>query len=160
MESKWDWIGVVLIAITIFEFWRNLRDDKKHGVNFSWSDLSPSNLFDGEGIGCLIVLIFAGLLLLFQESVEARILLVSGIAIYCGIRYFKSGLKEKPQKKMNFFEKIVEFICLVLLSLMVGFAIFTVAVPDMERYERKQMVKEIQQQQTQKSKPATSQYQR
>ena len=155
-----DWLIWVLIGITIFEFWRLHREDKKSGVSFSWSDLSPSNFFDGEGIGCLIVLIFGGLVLLFQESVEARILLVLGIAIYCGIRYFKSEKESMQKKEMGFFKKLTEYICLILLSLMIGFAILTVAVPDMERYERKQMVKEIQQQQTQKTRPVTNQYQR
>ena len=36
MESKWDWIGVVLIAITIFEFWRLNHEDKKRGINTSF----------------------------------------------------------------------------------------------------------------------------
>ena len=150
-----DWLIWVLIGITVFEFWRNFRD-----IHFSWRDLLPSEIFDGEGIGCLVVLIFGGLVLLFQESVEFRILLVLGIAVYCGIRYFKSEKESVQKKEMGFFKKLTEYICLILLSLMIGFAIFTVAVPDMERYDRKQMVKEIQQQQTQKTRPVTNQYQR
>lgn len=150
-----DWLIWGLIGITVFEFWRNFRD-----IHFSWRDLLPSEIFDGEGIGCLVVLIFGGLVLLFQESVEFRILLVLGIAVYCGIRYFKSEKESVQKKEMGFFKKLTEYICLILLSLMVGFAILTVAVPDMERYDRKQMVKEIQQQQTQKTKPVNNQYQR
>lgn len=156
-----DWLIWVLIGITVFEFWRLHREDKKSGISFSWSDLSPSNFFDGEGIGCLIVLIFGGLILLFQESVEARIFLVLGIAIYCGVRYFKSEKESMQKKEMGFFKKLTEYICLILLSLMIGFAILTVAVPDMQRYDRKQEAKKyIQQLHQQQSQSVSTQYQR
>ena len=146
-----DWLIWVLIGITVFEFWRNFKEN-----DCSLSDLSPKNMFDGEGIGCLIVLIFAGIVLLLQESPKVRMVLVYFIAFYCGYRYFKSGLKEKPKKEMNFFEKITEFISLVLLSLLIGFFVLMALSPFLQDYDRKQMIKEIQQQ----SQTSSNQYQR
>lgn len=146
-----DWILYVLIGITIFEIWRNFRD-----TNFSWRDLLPSEMFDGEGIGCLIVLIFAGLLLLFRESREARILLVFCIAIYCGIRYFRGEQKEIQKKKMGFFRKLTEYICLILLSLMVGLFVLSIGADDMNTYSALHKAH----QQMHQSKPSTNQNQR
>ena len=154
MESKWDWIGIVLIAITIFEFWRLNHEDKKRGINTSFS---IREFFEDPYV---IFLILLGLIVYLMGIVEFRILLVSGIAIYCGIRYFKREKEDIQKKKMGFFAKLFEYACLVLLSLIIGFVVFVIAVPDMERYERKQMVKEIQQQQTQKTRPVTNPYQR
>ena len=147
-----DWILYAVIGITIFEIWRNFKD-----INFSLSDLSPKNFFDGEGIVCLVVLIIAIFVLLFQESVEFRILLVWSIAIFYGIHYFKREQKEIQKKKMGFLSKMLEYLCLLIVSLMVGFVIWLFSLPDMERYNQKQMVKEIHQQQSQ---PVNTQYQR
>lgn len=148
-----DWLIWVLIGITIFEFWRNFKD-----IDFSLSDFSPKNLLDSkEKMGYFVVLVFVGLVGLFNESPEFRMVLVYLTAFYCGYRYFKSGLKEKPKKEMSFFGKIAEFICLVMMSLLVGGFVLMILSPFLQDYERKQFAKEYQQQHSQST---NNQYQR
>ena len=50
------------------------------------------------------------------------------------------------KKKMGFFEKIIEYISLILLALLVVFAICRFDFGDIGKYDRKQKAKEIHQQ--------------
>lgn len=133
-----DWILYLVIGITIFEIIRAFWEDREY---MSFSRVTD---FFTEPEFVYFVLFFGIIYLL--GILEFRLLLVCGIALYFAIRFFKNEHKEMKKKKMGFFEKIIEYISLILLTLLMVFAICMFDFGDIEKYDRKQKAKEIHQQ--------------
>ena len=118
--SKYDWIVIGLVIITLYQIWLNFFYDNNNKFSLKEGLSNISKL-------CLFLIGFYGITYTIQmanqTSVPFKKIFHILIALGCGILYFtnQNNIKDKDT---NFLSKIIDYVCLLLFSLFIILMVF------------------------------------